>query len=47
MTSYWSSSTDGVPSVTGVGGHVGVIVVRDHSIRQGTQCGAGSCGGGG
>ena len=45
-TSYRSSSsTDGVPSVTGVGGYVGGCIVWDHSIRQRTQCGAGSCGG--
>ena len=43
-TSYLSSSTDGVPRVTGVGGHV-VGCVWDPSIRQRTQCGAGSCGG--
>ncbi len=44
-TSYRSSSTDGVPRVTGVGCHVGGCSVWDHSIRQWTQCGAGSCGG--
>ncbi len=44
-TSYRSSSTDGVPSITGVGGYFGGCIIWDHSIRQGTQCGTGSCGG--
>ncbi len=41
----WDGTSHSVPSVTGVGGHVGTRVVWDPSIRQGTQCRAGSCGG--